>query len=202
MADGASTVTRTTPDKATTNDDPAPDIGRHSDLNTDERAIANWGSRYPSAAIDEIRFDTKCVSGIFLLTFIGLVCTWNGLAFRLMAYGCVDCSSTTFSKYAYFFLGGLLGGILFGIKYLYKVVAHGLWNIDRRLWRIFSPFLAGGLAVAVGTLIDSGILGLANKPTTGASYVAIGFMTGYFADSALAKMQEIAKTVFGTPERR
>jgi len=181
---------------------PPVDVAELDSLNTDQRQVSNWQSRYEPKAIHEIRVDAILVSCILFITFAGIVCTWNGVNFRLMSYGCDSCSPIIFSKYAYFFFGGLLGGSLYGIKYLYKVVAHGFWNIDRRLWRIFSPFLAGGLAIAVGALLDSGILGLASKSASSSSYLSIGFLTGYFADSALAKMQDIAKTVFGTTERR
>ena len=102
----------------------------------------------------------------------------------------------------YFFLGGFLGGVLFAVKYLYKVVARQYWNMDRRLWRLFSPFLSGGLALVVGALIDSGVLGLTVKVASGAAYLSYGFITGYFADRAIDKMQEVAETVFGAPGRK
>ncbi len=63
---------------------------------------------------------------------------------------------------------------------------------------MFSPFISGGLALAIGTLLDSGILGLAPKTDSVSYYFSLGFISGYFADSALLKMQEIAETIFGT----
>lgn len=171
-------------------------------LNTDDRARLDWKGHYPQEARKEIRFEAWIVALILVATFASLLLTWRGTAFDLVAGGCVTCARATFDQYAYYYLGGQLGGILFGVKYLYKVVARGYWNLDRRLWRFFSPFLSGGLALVVGALVDSGLVGLTAKASTGAGHFALGFIVGYFADSALAKMQEIADTVFGSPTRR
>jgi hypothetical protein len=169
-------------------------------LNTDERDKGEWDSRYPPKAQRAIRVDAAYVAAVFGLTLVAVLLTWRGSAFQWLAGDCEDCSRATFDRYAYFYLGGQLGGTLFGVKYLYNVVARGWWNIDRRLWRLFSPFLSAGLALAVGALIDSGVFGLTTKASSGASYFSLGFVAGYFADSALRKMKEIADTVFGSPE--
>ena len=170
-------------------------------LNTDGRAKGEWKSIYDPEAISHIRVDAIFVGVVLLITLTALILTWKGFLYDTVAFGCSTCSRATLDKYTYFFLGGLLGGTLFGIKYLYRSVARGFWNMDRRLWRIFSPLSAGGLALAVGTLIDSGIFGVTIKTPGMSSYFSIGFLTGYFADSALAKMQEIAYTIFGSPDK-
>ena len=105
------------------------------------------------------------------------------------------------SAWIILFFAGLLGGSLFGIKYLYKVVGRGRWHLDRLTWRIFSPWISGGLALAIGALMDAGIFGVASTDAKASSYFSVGFIAGYFADSALAKMQEIANTIFGKPEK-
>jgi hypothetical protein len=169
-------------------------------LNTDERSKGQWESRYPPRAQTQIRLDALYVALVLILTLASILLTWRGTAFQLLAGDCTTCNRGTFERYAYFYLGGQLGGTLFGVKYLYNVVARGWWNIDRRLWRLFSPFLSAGLAVAVGALVDSGVFGLTTKATSGAAYFSLGFVAGYFADSALRKMKEIADTVFGSPE--
>jgi hypothetical protein len=92
----------------------------------------------------------------------------------------------------------MLGSVLFGGKFLYHVVARGYWHQDRRLWRVLSPILSASLAFIVAAVIESGMLGLAFRTGTHASCVALGFLSGYFADKALAKMTEIADVVFGT----
>ena len=171
-------------------------------LNTDNRAALDWKGHYPEEAKQEINYEARVVASILFFTFVGLLLTWRGTAFDLLSGDCGTCSRDTFDRYAYFYLGGQLGGILFGVKYLYKVVARGRWHLDRRLWRFFSPFLSGGLAVVVGALTDSGVMGLTVKASSGSAYFSLGFIAGYFADSALAKMQEIADTVFGSPTKR
>lgn len=171
-------------------------------VNTDGRDIGQWESKYPPEACSEIRFDAFIAGGIFAITLLIIFLTWRGTMFALLAQDCTQCSAPAFYRYMYFTLGGLLGGSLFGIKYLYKVVARNRWSIDRRLWRIFSPLVSGGLALVIAALTDSGILGLTTKTTGGASYFSLGFIAGYFADSALAKMQEIAETVFGSTTRK
>lgn len=170
-------------------------------LNTDERELGKWKSRYPKEARDEIRIDAIYVAVVLTLTLLAILLTWRGTVFDFLAQDCTTCSRSALDRYAYFYLGGQLGGTLFGVKYLYNVVARGWWNIDRRLWRLFSPFLSAGLALAVGALIDAGVLGLSLKASSEASYFSLGFVAGYFADSALRKMKEIADTIFGSPEK-
>lgn len=170
-------------------------------LNDDDRNKWDWKSRWDNEATKNIQVDAMYVGSVFLLTLLAIILTWRGTTFAWVSIDCASCVRSRFDQFAYFFLGGMLGGTLFGIKYLYKVVARGRWNLDRRLWRVFSPFISGGLALAIGTLIDSGIFGLAVKSPTASSYLSLGFISGYFADNALAKMQEIAETIFGTPER-
>lgn len=170
-------------------------------INTDSRDVGDWESKYPPTARRSIRLDAIIAGGIFGLTLLAILGTWRGSMYGWLAHDCAGCSPATFYRYTYFTLGGLLGGSLYGIKYLYKVVARNRWSVDRRLWRIFSPLVSGGLALVIAALTDSGILGLTTKQTGGASFLSLGFIVGYFADSALAKMQEIAETVFGSTNR-
>lgn len=170
-------------------------------VNDDHRKVGNWESRWSSDARTHIIIDAVYVGVIFVLTLVALFLTWRGTTYELLVGECAKCSPEKFDQYAFFFIGGVFGGTMFGIKYLYKVVARGYWNIDRRLWRIFSPFLAGGSALAIGALLDSGLLGLTATTSSGSFYFSLGFISGYFADSALAKMQEIADTVFGSSAR-
>lgn len=171
-------------------------------INDDHRKLGDWQSRWCKEARKEIRVDAWYVGVVFIVTLLLLVLTWRGSTFQILSYNCNTCNQQTFNQYAFFFLGGVLGGTMFGIKYLYKVVARGYWNIDRRLWRLFSPFLSGGSALAIGGLLDSGMLGLSINSSSGSFYFSLGFISGYFADSALAKMQEIADTVFGSTNGR
>lgn len=174
------------------------------DINTDGRGKGRWKSCYQDpVAVKEIRIEAAFTAVVFIATLTLILATWKGWVFAVLVSHCVTDPHVIqrFNKFAYFFLGGQLGGIMFASKYLYKVVAHGYWHIDRRLWRVFSPFLSGGLALAIGAMLDSGVIGFTTKTTVGTGYLSIGFIAGYFADSALAKMQEVAGTIFGASKR-
>ena len=103
-------------------------------------------------------------------------------------------------RYGLAWIGGTLGGTLFTIKWLYHVVARQLWNLDRRLWRLFTPHISGGLAFAVIALVSSGMMKIFNAKATHTPSVVVGmaFLVGYFSDNAVAKLTEIANTLFGT----
>lgn len=98
---------------------------------------------------------------------------------------------------------GLMGGTMFGLKWQYRVSARGWWHKDRRVWRLCSPWLSAALSMMIGITIDGGLLGLsfsheaANATST---LLSVGFVTGYFADSALAKLQDVASVVFSTSQ--
>lgn len=171
-------------------------------INDDERERFNWESRYPKEAITRIRWEAAYVLIVLAFSMAGLLWTWRGDAFAFFASGCSTCHPVTFDRYAYLFFSGMLGGALFGLKYLYKVVARGWWNLDRGLWRLSSPWLAAGLAFATGALAQAGLFGFdVNHNRGGASFVSLGFIAGYFADSASRKMQEIADILFGRPQQ-
>ena len=148
-----------------------------------------WQTKYPARAWFGIIVDGLWITLVGATTIVALYLIWQGTAFTVLSDGCAQCAKGRFDRFAYLVVGGVLGGLLFGVKYFYKVVAHGWWHTDRRIWRLFSPFLAGGLALAVGTLVDSGILVFTIKNTSNTAFFSVGFITGYFADSAVAKMQ-------------
>jgi hypothetical protein len=171
-------------------------------INDDERERFNWESRYEHDAIVRIRWEAAYVLMILVASMLGLLFTWRGDIYGFLASGCASCRSVTFNRYAYLFFSGMLGGALFGLKYLYKVVARGWWNLDRGLWRVSSPWLSAGLAFATGALAHAGLFGFdVNHSRGGASFVSLGFIAGYFADSASRKMQEIADILFGQPQQ-
>lgn len=171
-------------------------------VNTDGRPQLDWVTKYGGDAVFQIRLDAAYIAVLMAAALASIFLTWSGVSYDLLVQDCSTCSRVVFNKYAYYFLGGYFGGVLFGVKYLYKVVARGYWNMDRRLWRLFSPFLSGGLALVVGALIDSGVLGLTSRVASGAACFSYGFITGYFADRAIDKLQEVAETVFGAPGRK
>jgi len=169
-------------------------------INTDERSKYDWKSYWCSDSRKLIRREALWMSILFFGSLLMILVTWSGYSFEILKFDCQECSKNIFDMYAYLFLGGLFGGIIFGVKYLYKVVARGRWHEDRRLWRFFSPWLSAGVAIAIGSLFDSGIVGLGFTISSNSGYFAVGFVTGYFADRAIAKMQEVAETMFGPPK--
>lgn len=168
-------------------------------LNDDERERFYWKTRYPDKTARNLIFiESLFVVGLILFALFGLFVTWHGGLIALVQSTCDGCGPGTLRKYMYLFLGGLLGGSMFGLKYLYKCVARGYWNQDRAIWRYTSPLLSAGLALATGALTDAGIFGFATSSTeSSSSFVALGFIVGYFADRASGKMQEVAETLFG-----
>jgi hypothetical protein len=54
------------------------------------------------------------------------------------------------------------------------------------------------------SLIASGLLKVFDKHAvdSNAAVIGIGFLVGYFSDSAIAKLAEIAETLFGTSRSR
>lgn len=167
-------------------------------LNDDERKQFSWQSRYENDAWVLIRRESWYVVSVVLLSILALFLVWHGGVLGLLTTGCIDCGLPTLRRYGYVFFSGVLGGGLFGLKYLYKVVARGWWNKDRIVWRYASPLLSGGLAFGAGALAEAGIFGFASDGSrSSVSFVALGFIVGYFADKASGKMQEIAETMFG-----
>jgi hypothetical protein len=89
--------------------------------------------------------------------------------------------------------------VLFTIKWLYHSVAKGGWHIERRLWRVFTPHVSGALACMVVVLISGGIFPVLNAHSVDSlgGVVGISFLVGYFSDHAIAKLTEVAETLFG-----
>ena len=126
---------------------------------------------------------------IFVL-YSGILNRWLGL--EVTQY-------TKLSLYGTAWFGGLLGGTLFDMKWHYHVVARGLWHQDRRLWRVFTPHISGGLGFAIIALMSSGIFKIFDRSAleSHSVIIAVSFLVGYFSDSAIGKLAEIAQTLFG-----
>jgi hypothetical protein len=94
---------------------------------------------------------------------------------------------------------GTLGGCSFGIKCMYHFVAKLMWHEDRRLWRLLSPPLSGILSLFMVFLVASGLLQIFDTKfiEQPIRVMAFSFLVGYFSDKALAKMAEVADTLFG-----
>jgi len=163
--------------------------------NTDGRKQYEFKSKYPDDIQKEIK-EEGCI--LFLILFLAL------MILLLNYIGCFhkffDCEADSqyieIQKYIYYSVAGMLGGIIFGMKYYYRVVARGYWHQDRKAWRLMSPFIAMVIAFITGTLIESGFFG-GQTPKSSAAIVSIGFLAGYFADEAVGKMYEVANVIFG-----
>lgn len=166
---------------------------------TDNRARYDWKSRYddPTAKKEILR---EAVYLGILLFALPAVMTFFWLGYPKHLFRIADEQYRPLLKYVFAWTSGSLGGVLFDLKWLYHVVARGLWHQDRRLWRIFTPHISGGLSFFVLALVASGGLRIFDgRATDSLSLVmGLGFLVGYFSDSAIAKLTEVAETLFGT----
>lgn len=182
-------------------DDPTPGFAPSEP--DDGRNEGDWQTKYKDPkARNSIRCEAIFLITLFITVVVLLFLTWNGSLLKLL---CIADSpaSGQISNHIYLALGGLLGGVLFSMKWLYHSVARTIWHEDRRLWRMLTPLISAGLAFSVGMVIKSDLFGFfdptaLDKPS---GAFALGFLTGYFSDSALAKMAEVAQSLFGTTEK-
>lgn len=164
----------------------------------DGRSTYEWKSRYPKEARRAYYIEGGYVLTMLFVSMISIYFTWRGIIADWLAIN--DAAEIeTLKKYSLYLAGGAIGGTVFGMKFLYRAVAKGWWNEDRRLWRVLSPWLSVGVAFAVGALIEAGFLSV-KGPSKLSTILGVGFLVGYFTDSALAKMQEIADVLFGKPD--
>jgi hypothetical protein len=166
---------------------------------TDNRDLYDWKSRYDDpVAKKEIRREAIYLG--ILLFGLPLVMVFFWLDYPKSFLHIRDEKYSPLVKYVFAWSAGSLGGVLFDLKWLYHTVARGLWHLDRRLWRIFTPHISGGLSFFVLALVSSGGFRIFDRRATGsyALVIGFGFLVGYFSDSAIAKLSEVADTLFGT----
>lgn len=167
------------------------------DDRTDGRAPLDWEPKYPPEARREIRKEALYLGGLLAFIPFAMLVFWLGYPNRWLNLTADTYGSVV--KYILAWLGGTLGGTLYDIKWLYHTVARRIWHLDRRLWRLFTPHISGGLAFAMIAVISSGILRVFDTQATQSRslVVAVAFLVGYFSDTAVAKLSEIAETIFG-----
>ena len=166
----------------------------------DGREKWDWKSRYPGAARVHIYCEAFSVAVLFLgapTLFIVWFAYGDGWLSEL-GFGADAAKFATVSLCAA--LGGLFGGSTLGMKWIYHSVAKGIWHQDRRLWRLLSPFISSGVSFGLITLARSGLMPIFDRPALERPDMvfALGFLAGLFCDKAVAKLQEIADSVFGT----
>jgi hypothetical protein len=164
----------------------------------DGRKPGEWRSTYKDLdALRGIRFEARYLAVHLIVIPIFIVVLWLEYPKQLLKLS--DQKYEPLLKYGIAWLSGVLGGTLFDVKWLYHSVARKVWHLDRRLWRLFTPHISGGLAFASIALISSGLVRIFDpKAVESRSLVTgVAFLVGYFSDSAIAKLAEIAETVFG-----
>jgi len=166
----------------------------------DGRELWEWDSKYPLEARKEINFEARYLAFMFVISL--LIIYIGHLEGMPSLLGICNIEDKAIF-YAIAFSGGLLGGTLFGMKWLYHSVARGRWHIDRRLWRLNTPWISAAVGLMLVLFMDSGLMeGDAQGWSREKSFV-IGFTAGYFSDSALGKFSEIAQIIFSraTPNK-
>ena len=135
-----------------------------------------------------------------MLLFAGalLFLVWQGSPQSWMNVN--DERYATFHVYAYACLGGVLGGTLLSIKWLYHSVARGRWNVDRLAWRLFTPHLSGVFSLGLIALLISGIFEIFNRQLLRSppSVFGLSLVFGYFSDFTVARLYEIAEHLLGS----
>jgi hypothetical protein len=177
---------------------------------TDGKKPGEWETSYPPKA----RKGIQCETAYLVLLFFGCVAGVFYVLFKLCNEPLTSQLSTDDAKSigdkSTMFLGffgawccGTLGGCSFGIKWMYHSVAKRLWHEDRRLWRLLSPHLSGVVSLVMVLLVASGLLQIFDKEFVERpiGVMAFSFLVGYFSDKALAKMAEVADTLFGAQKR-
>jgi hypothetical protein len=166
---------------------------------TDGREFLEWNSKYSDPlARQGIRLEAIYLGFLLLALPLAMLTLW--LEYPKHWLSLSDQNYRRLLHYSMAWLGGTLGGTLFDVKWLYHSVARQLWHLDRRLWRVFTPHISGGLAFAMVALIGSGLVRIFDSRAVNSlsSVVGISFLVGYFSDSAVAKLTEVAETLFGT----
>jgi len=167
-------------------------------INTDEREPFDWKTKYPIEARKQMRYEAIYLAVLFVMSFTLLLINCLG-KFKAL-FTLTEEYTYQLEYFIYFSSSGLLGGVIFGMKYFYRVIARGYWTQDRIYWRIFSPFISMSVACIVGVMASSGILTTHNNASSSGA-IAVGFFAGYFADEAVGKMYEIATLLFGKTKK-
>lgn len=184
----------------------------------DGRYLGEWKSKYPPDALREIRFEAIYVAGVFIAYFSSLVAMLylstdgtyvtavpeDGVT-KLAVLECGSVSdkkllSPSFLGFCCAWAAGGVGGSLFSLKWMYHCVAKQIWHQDRRLWRILTPHLSAVLAFCMILIVSSGFIKVfaENIAIRHIDVMAFSFLVGYFSDKALAKLAEVADTLFGS----
>jgi hypothetical protein len=189
--------------------DEQPSLGNDSREDNDGRQLYDTRTKYTADDTRQHLIEGIYIGVLLLFSILAISTGTLGLIERLV--GCLGVDMTTQDLAKHYFLvaaSGLLGGTVYGAKWLYHAVAKGLWHQDRRLWRYLSPWISLGTTIGVWALIEVGFFnevvpvdgsGAASVSTKTA--IGAGFVIGYLSDQFLAKMKELTEVLFGQVER-
>lgn len=151
----------------------------------------DWKTKYEEDAWKKINREAIYLGILLVLGVLMLILNYLGVLYD--GYTLVDMrlSALDFLKEMYCVIFGFLGGTVYGIKILYKAVAQGKWHRDRLLWRIFTPWVSLILSIVVASTMTAAVFSENNY-----SAIVIGFFAGYFSESAIGKLFEIARIMF------
>lgn len=167
----------------------------------DGRDILEWESKYPESVRRDIRNEA-----VYLLIMLGLcpvlilfLWLWRELDWLALS----DNHRRIIWTYGTGWLTGTLGGTLFSLKWLYHSAARQIWHRDRRCWRFLTPHISGGLSFVMLAMVASGLLAVFDRDAmrSGSAIVGFCFLVGYFSDSAIGKLSDLADTLFGSRSR-
>ena len=160
---------------------------------TDEREQGDWKSRYSGKKVRITQIlEAAYLLILVILSFVTLLLNHIGIFERW--FDIPEIKQFYFSRIFICVVCGLLGGTIFDMKWFYKSIAHGFWNIDRIYWRLFTPIISMSFAFGMACILSNNIVIYGN----GFSAATIGFLAGYFSDEAVGKMAEVAKVLFNT----
>lgn len=163
-------------------------------ITTDGRKMGDYKTRYPDCKLKILR-DATYVLVLMLGALLLLFLNFLGIIENADCLALTPEQKCIFHNVGYCMFAGLLGGATFGMKYLYRVVAHGFWSEDRLLWRIFAPLISLPLSLVMGVIMFNDISSSATMA------IVVGFFTGYFSDEAVGKMYELAGVLFNRPDK-
>lgn len=169
---------------------------------TDNKNIGEWKSRYPFQPV-QVWIIFEAVYLVVLL--IGAF--WLSLDFKCRGYLFFEKLSpeqySEISRYVYAITGGIVGSVVFGLKWLVHAVAHGSWHEDRKLWRIILPFSSSAIALIFVVIVESRIFNVLNPEVIKDNKIvfALCCLVGLFSDRALVKLNDIANIIFGPSQK-
>lgn len=163
---------------------------------TDERGQGDWKSRYSDKRVRITQIlEASYLLFIEVISFVALFL--NYIDILESWFSIPEAKQLYFSRMFICAICGLLGGTIFDMKWFYKSIAHGFWNIDRIYWRIFTPVISLSFAFCLACIFSDNIIVHGN----GFSAATLGFLSGYFSDEAVGKMAEVAKVLFNTNKK-